>query len=149
MAPGARTAIDLGCGTGVVASVLAARRPGLRVVATDQSAAAVLSARATAEANGMAGRIDAVRDDGLGAAPSASADLIVLNPPFHTGHTVNDGLAARLVRDAARVLAPGGELWTVFNSHLAYAPELRRIVGPTDQVDRNAKFTVTRSRAAG
>lgn len=140
--PDAASAIDLGCGTGVLASALAMARPGISVLATDQSAAAVASARATMEANGVADRVRVVRDVGLGAQPDASAELIVLNPPFHVGAAVHGGLAARLFEDAARVLAPGGELWTVFNSHLGYRPALIRIVGPTRQVARNAKFTI-------
>jgi 16S rRNA (guanine1207-N2)-methyltransferase len=141
--PDAASAIDLGCGTGVLASALAMARPGISVTATDQSAAAVASARATTEANGVADRVRVVRDDGLASQPDASAELILLNPPFHVGSTVHAGIAPRLFTDAARVLAPGGELWTVFNSHLGYRPALTRIVGPTRQVARNAKFTIT------
>lgn len=145
-APDARTAIDLGCGTGVLATTLALRRPGVRVIATDQSAAAVTSATATAAANGVADRVTVARDDGLAGQPDASADLIVLNPPFHIGSAVHTGIAHRMFADAARVLAPGGELWTVWNSHLGYRAALERAVGPTRQVARNAKFTVTASR---
>ncbi|MFJ8894866.1 class I SAM-dependent methyltransferase [Leifsonia sp. NPDC102414] len=145
-APDARTAIDLGCGTGVLATTLAIRRPELRVIATDQSAAAVASATATAAANGVADRVAVVRDDGLSAQPDASADLIVLNPPFHIGSAVHTGVAHRMFADAARVLAPGGELWTVWNSHLGYRAALERTVGPTRLIARNAKFTVTASR---
>ncbi|MDR6971932.1 methyltransferase [Leifsonia shinshuensis] len=143
--PDARTAIDLGCGTGLLAAALAASRPDLRVIATDQSAAAVASAAATAAANGVADRVTVVRDDGLAAQPDASADLIVLNPPFHIGGAVHTGIAHRLFADAGRVLAPGGELWTVWNSHLGYRPALERAVGPTRQIARNPKFTVTAS----
>ena len=143
--PDARTAVDLGCGTGVLATALAVRRPQLRVTATDQSAAAVASARATAAANGVGARVQVVRDDGLAAQADASADLIVLNPPFHIGGAVHTGIAHRMFADAARVLAPGGELWTVWNSHLGYRAALERTVGPTRQIARNAKFTVTAS----
>lgn len=146
--PEARTAIDLGCGTGVLASALAVARPGLHVTATDQSAAAVASAAATATANGVADRVTVVRDDGLASQPDASADLIVLNPPFHIGGAVHTGIAHRMFADAGRVLAPGGELWTVWNSHLGYRPALERAVGPTRQIARNPKFTVTASRRA-
>lgn len=148
MAPEAANAVDLGCGTGVLATALARARPALDVVATDQSAAAVASARATLEANGLAvgdehGRIIRVeRDDALSGFDDASAELIVLNPPFHVGSTVHAGIALKLFEAAGRVLAPGGELWTVFNSHLAYRAALQRAVGPTRQVARNAKFTV-------
>ena len=101
------------------------------------------SAGATAQANGVADRVRVVRDDGLSLRADASASFIALNPPFHTGATVHTGLAGRLFAEAARVLEPGGELWTVWNSHLAYRSQLERIVGPTRQVARGAKFTVT------
>ncbi|AMB60557.1 class I SAM-dependent methyltransferase [Microterricola viridarii] len=146
--PGARSAIDLGCGTGILATALALHRPELRVLATDQSAAAVASARATAAANGVSERVIVVRDDGLSAQPDASAELIVLNPPFHVGATVHAGIALKLFEHAARVLAPGGQLWCVWNSHLGYGPALRDIVGPTRQIARNAKFTITASTRA-
>ena len=147
--PNAQSAIDLGCGTGVIAASLALARPAIRVIASDQSSAAVASARETALANGVADRIVVVRDDALSTQPDASAELIVLNPPFHIGAAVHTGAALRLFEDAARALAPGGELWVVWNSHLGYRGALDRIVGPTRQVARNAKFTVTASvRAA-
>ncbi|GAA2049553.1 methyltransferase [Leifsonia soli] len=144
--PDARAAIDLGCGTGVIASALAASRPGVQVIATDQSAAAVASAAATATANGVSERVTVVRDDGLSSQPDASAELVVLNPPFHIGGAVHTGIAHRLFADAGRVLVPGGELWTVWNSHLGYRAALERAVGPTRQIARNSKFTVTASR---
>jgi 16S rRNA (guanine1207-N2)-methyltransferase len=146
--PDARTAIDLGCGTGVLASALAVARPELRVIATDQSAAAVASASATALANGVGGRVSVVRDDALASQPDGSADLIVLNPPFHIGAAVHTGIAHRLFAEAGRVLAAGGELWAVWNSHLGYRSALERNVGPTRQIARNSKFTVTASRRA-
>ncbi|QIS40280.1 class I SAM-dependent methyltransferase [Clavibacter capsici] len=138
----ARVAVDLGCGTGVIASAVALARPDLRVVATDQSWAAVDSARATVAANGLADRVTVVRDDAGSTVPDGSADLVLLNPPFHTGATVHAGLAPRLFAAAARMLRPGGELWTVYNSPLGYRPQLTRIVGPTREAGRNAKFTV-------
>ncbi|MCU1514830.1 MAG: SAM-dependent methyltransferase [Microbacteriaceae bacterium] len=144
----AATAIDFGCGSGIVAASLAMGRPGIRVVATDLSAAAVASAAATMAANGLADRVEVVRDIGLESQTDASADLVALNPPFHLDGAVHTGLAESMFVDAARVLRPGGELWTVFNSHLAYRPALQRIVGPTREVARNAKFTVTASRKA-
>ena len=141
--PDARDIVDLGCGTGVIATFLARARPGACILATDQSAAAVASARLTAAANGA--DITVARDDGLGSAPDASADLVVLNPPFHIGAAVHTGVALKLFADAARVLRPGGELWCVWNSHLRYRPQLQRLVGPTRQIARNSTFTVTAS----
>ena len=143
--PPARHAIDLGCGTGILAAVYACANPGSRVTATDQSAAAVDSARATAEANGLAAQVTVLQDDAMSSLPAASADLILLNPPFHVGAAVHAGAGLKLIAAAGRVLAPGGELWTVFNSHLHYRPALQRLIGPTREVGRNPKFTVTAS----
>ncbi|QEO10761.1 methyltransferase [Protaetiibacter larvae] len=137
-------AIDLACGTGVVAAELARRTPGASILACDVSAIAVESARLTAEANGV--EVETRHDDGLSAEPAASADLVVLNPPFHAGAAVTTEIAHRLFADAARVLRPGGELRVVWNSHLAYRPVLERLVGPTRQLARTPKFTVTASR---
>lgn len=151
MAPGAAVAMDLGCGSGIVAAYLARARPALVVLATDDSAAAIDSATATAVANGLGGRVRFSRDDATREHDDASIDLIVCNPPFHAGTAVDASLASRLFRAAARTLRPGGQLWTVFNSHLGYADELSRVVGRTQVAGRNPKFTVTVStrRSAG
>lgn len=143
--PHARHAIDLGCGTGILAAMYARSNPDARVTATDQSAAAVDSALATARANGLEGQIDVLQDDALSSLPQGSADLVLLNPPFHLGAAVHAGAGIKMIQAAGRVLAPGGELWTVFNSHLHYRPALERLIGPTREVGRNPKFTVTAS----
>lgn len=141
--PGARTVIDLGCGTGVLAASIAKARPEVSVIATDASASAVRAAEATMRLNGLSDRVTVVREDGLVGVADASADVILLNPPFHVGAVVHTGIAERLFADAARVLRPGGELWTVFNTHLGYRQALARMVGPTELVTHNDKFTVT------
>ncbi|MEW9873967.1 class I SAM-dependent methyltransferase [Arthrobacter sp. HS15c] len=149
--PAARHAVDLGCGTGILAAMYARQNPGSLVTATDQSAAAVESARGTAIANGLAGRVSVLQDDAMSTLPDGSADLILLNPPFHLGATVHAGAGIKMFEAAGRVLAPGGELWTVFNRHLNYLPALERLVGPTTVKGQNPKFTVAVStkRPAG
>ncbi|MBY3553839.1 methyltransferase [Modestobacter lapidis] len=141
--PDAASAVDLGCGTGLLAVALATARPGLTVLATDQSAAAVVSATATVAANALAGRVAVTRDDAASAVPDASVDLVVCNPPFHLGVAVHAAAAERVFAAAGRVLRPGGELWCVYNSHLPHREALRRLVGPTRQVSRDPVFTVT------
>jgi len=141
--PHARDFVDAGCGTGVLSAVLAGKVPDARIMAVDVSAAAMLSTRATARDNGYGERITAVQDDALRGLPTASADVVVCNPPFHTGAALDTDVARTMFEQAGRVLRAGGELWTVFNSPLPYLSALRRAVGPTQVVSQNRKFTVT------
>ncbi|SDT37863.1 16S rRNA m(2)G 1207 methyltransferase /23S rRNA m(2)G-1835 methyltransferase [Friedmanniella luteola] len=141
----ARRVVDLGCGTGLLAVTAARTLPGATVLALDASRAAVLSAAATAEANGVADRVEVRRTHLAGGVPDGSVDLVLCNPPFHRGNSRDSAVAFELLADAARVLRPGGELWTVYNSHLPYLRTLRRLVGSTAVVGQNTGFTVTRS----
>lgn len=135
--------VDLACGTGVIGAWLALRHSQAFVWSSDPSAAAIASARATAAANHVDERVRVVRDDALSLRPAGSASFLTLNPPFHSGAAVTDRIAPHLFADAARVLRPGGELWCVWNSPLGYRPMLERLVGPTRQVARDPRFTVT------
>lgn len=139
------TAVDLGCGTGALAASVALALPEARVIGTDRSAAAVRSARATMVANGLADRVTVTLDDAGSEIPDGSVDLILLNPPFHLGASVHEEAGRRLIDAAARMLRPGGEVWTVFNSHLDHRRALAAAVGETEQLTRTPKFTVTRS----
>lgn len=140
-----RTVVDLGCGTGALAVSWARAHPDDAVVATDRSAAAVASARETVRLNDVAAQVTVTHDDAASDLPDAHADVVLLNPPFHLGTSVHAGAATRLFEAAARILRPGGELFTVYNSSLGYRAELSRLVGPTEQLHRTPKFTVTRS----
>ena len=143
--PAGGTALDLGCGTGLLAAAVARAVPSARVTATDRSAAAVASAGLTARANGVGDRVDVLRDDVAASVPDASVDVVVCNPPFHAGAALSTDIASAMFRAAARVLRPGGVLWTVYNTPLRYRGELGRVVGPTTHAGQNPKFTVTRS----
>lgn len=140
---GPARAVDLGCGTGILATWLA--QQGYHVLAVDVSRAACASARDTAAANGV--RIEVHRADRLDVPPS-SIDLVVCNPPFHRGTAKDSTPGFDLIRSAIPGLRPGGELITVFNSHLPYLPFLTGQVGPTRVAARDRHYTVARSRRA-
>ncbi|HSN11499.1 MAG TPA: methyltransferase [Propionibacteriaceae bacterium] len=136
-------ALDLGCGSGIIATVLA--RLGWEALACDASAAAVVSTRLTASANDAT--VVVQRADGI---PTGidSLDLVACNPPFHRGTAKDYSAAFHMIVDAGRALRPGGELWLVYNSHLPYLPFARDHVGPTRIVHRDPSYLVTSSTKA-
>lgn len=149
--PEAGRAADLGSGTGAITAKLMQLRPKLDILATDVSSLAVLSTKETIELNlrmasdheePPSGQYKVVQADGLGECEESGLDLVVCNPPFHLEYEVTTGISEKLFRQAARALKPGGQMITVFNSHLQYRPLLERLVGPTRQLGRNAKFTL-------
>jgi len=114
--------LDLGCGTGLVA--LAAARLGANVQATDVSARAIESARRTLAANEQP-HVALHHCPGAAAVPDASVDTVVTNPPFHAGHDVSFEVSRLFVREARRVLVPGGRVFLVANQGLDYGRWLR------------------------
>jgi release factor glutamine methyltransferase len=120
--------LELGTGSGAIALALAKERPGLEIIATDISEAALAVARRNAREHGVA--IDFVRSDWFEALGPQGFDLIVSNPPYvaagdaHLGQGDlrfeprlalvggEDGLACiRIIASHARTcLRPGGWL---------------------------------------
>ncbi|MHB0871394.1 MAG: peptide chain release factor N(5)-glutamine methyltransferase [Chloroflexota bacterium] len=74
-------AVELGTGSGAVAIVLAMRRPGLRVVAVEESEAALSMARANATLHNVADRIE-FREGDLLDGVRERIDLLVANLPY-------------------------------------------------------------------
>ncbi len=134
-------ALDLGCGSGIIAAWLAQR--GWATTGVDTSLSALASTRLTARANGV--RVGVRRADMLAGTRSGSIDLLVTNPPFHIRAAKDSRPTLGMIADAGRVLRPGGELWMVFNSHLPYLPELRRHVGNTTVEAQDRHYVVARA----
>ncbi|OQX18887.1 MAG: protein-(glutamine-N5) methyltransferase, release factor-specific [Desulfobulbaceae bacterium A2] len=117
--------LDLCCGSGVIAVVLARELVGKRrIVGVDLSFAALRLARCNAERHGAAPRIDWLCADLCGAlSPSTRYALVVTNPPYIASNTLIT--LAPEVRDHEPLLAlDGGE------DGLAVIRRLLRQVGP-------------------
>ncbi len=135
---------DLGCGNGVLGLALAAGNPRARVTFCDESWSAVACARENAEA--VLGK-DHGHDFHLGNGLDGlqrQFDLILLNPPFHRGHAVDDQVARTLFRHAARHLSADGEVRIVANRHLDYRRLLERLFARTEVLANNTKFIIYR-----
>ncbi len=139
--------LDLGCGTGLAALTAARRgaprgaRRGCDIVGVDVSARAVASAQLTLAANGH--RSATVHlCCGAGAIDDATIDTVVTNPPFHRGHDISFEVSQLFVREAARVLKPGGSVYLVANIHLDYGRWLKQHVGNAGTAYENSRFRV-------
>lgn len=139
--------VDLGCGNGAVGIELARTFTGGSIRFTDVSHLAVASARASHQATFgddpvEHGRAVFEARHVLDGVDTASADLVVNNPPFHDQHVLGDETAWRMFVESRRVLRPGGELRVVGNRHLGYHTKLKRLFGNCRTVGSNNKFVV-------
>lgn len=110
-------AVDIGCGAGPGAIVVARARPSADVFAVDINDGALALTRLNAAINGA--RIDTRRSDLLSAV-NGVFDLIVANPPYlldrdertyrHGGGRFGEGLSLSIAELARTRLAPGGTL---------------------------------------
>jgi len=122
--------LDLGCGYGPLALVLAARAPAARVWAVDVNSRALELTAANARRAGLANVICAAPDDDL----PLAFDLIWSNPPVRIG---KDALHALLARWLAR-LAPGAAAYLVVQRHLGSDSLQRWLAGEGWTADRAA-----------
>jgi len=135
--------IDLGCGNGLLGIIAAERSPAASVHFVDESFMAVASARENFHrVFGQARKAIFQAGDGLADFESASADLILCNPPFHQQNTVGDQIAISLFKQARKVLRKGGELRVIGNRHLNYHLNLDQLFGKHSVVASNAKFVI-------
>jgi SAM-dependent methyltransferase len=112
-----RRAVDIGCGAGPGAILLARAYPEADVIGVDINDAALRMTRANAALAGVP--VQAVHSDLLGAVDGLF-DLIVANPPYlidpaarsyrHGGGELGAGLSHAIIEAALERLAPGGSL---------------------------------------
>jgi release factor glutamine methyltransferase len=115
--------LDMGTGSGV--NAILAAGAARRVLAVDINPVAVAAARANAEANGVAERVE-VRESDVFSAVEGEFDLIVFDPPFRwftprdllEAATTDENYRAmtEFFRSARGHLAPGGRMLISFGT---------------------------------
>lgn len=141
-----RQIIDLGCGNGLLGLVAALVNLAAELSFVDESYMAVDSAKINFKrAFGDNRKAEFKVSNCLEGFEADSADLVLINPPFHQQHHVGDAVAWQMFTDARRVLRKGGEVVVVGNRHLAYHAKLKKIYGQCQQLASNRKFVVLRA----
>jgi 16S rRNA (guanine1207-N2)-methyltransferase len=131
--------VDLGCGYGPVAAILARVYPQTRWLLLDVNRRALeLAAENLAFAGG---RIEIRESDGFDKASEVVADAVLLNPPVRAGKAT----VYRLFREAFDHLRAGGHLWVVIQRKQgadSAKKELARVFPEVETVDRSGGYHV-------
>ncbi|HEY1011182.1 MAG TPA: class I SAM-dependent methyltransferase, partial [Herpetosiphonaceae bacterium] len=143
LAPDA-SALDLGCGAGIIGMVAARLAPRGAATLVDSNTLAVALAGRNLAANGIA-NARALASDGIAAVRGERFDAVLTNPPFHQGRVQSDAVARRFISEAREALAPGGALWMVANRFLRYEPALAEHFAAVREVAGDSRFKVLRA----
>ncbi|HTH16432.1 MAG TPA: class I SAM-dependent methyltransferase [Magnetospirillum sp.] len=112
-------AADLGAGWGYLSLELLKRCPA--IVSLDLFEAEWQGLRAArANLEGAAARLDFHWHDVAAGLPRRAFDVVVMNPPFHSGRATDVDLGRAFVANALAALVPGGRLLMVANRQLPY-----------------------------
>lgn len=131
--------LDVGSGAGVIGSIYKMKAPKSDVTMSDASVLAMNATEETLKKNNLNAKV--VRSD-VFADISGTFDLILCNPPFHTGIQTDYSFIEKFACGAKKHLNPKGEVYVVANSFLAYQDKLERGVGPTEIIVDTGKFRV-------
>lgn len=131
--------LDFACGAGIIATYLGKKQPELEFVCSDVSALATYATEQTLALNNLKGQ--ALLSDGLSDI-NGKFDLIISNPPFHTGIATDYTIAEAFLGSAKQHLSKQGKLTIVANSFLKYPPILEAQFGQYSTDFKNTKFAV-------
>jgi 16S rRNA (guanine1207-N2)-methyltransferase len=110
--------LDLGCGYGLI-GLLAAQQGATHVDMVDSNLLAIAAAQANLELYAIQ-NAQAFPSDVLEAVLDRHYTLVVTNPPFHVGHSVDYQVTQAFIHQAWQVIEPGGQLLLVANKFIRY-----------------------------
>jgi 16S rRNA (guanine1207-N2)-methyltransferase len=140
VSPTARV-LDWGCGYGVIGIVAAKLATRGHVTLVDSDIRATRLTQRNLETNGVE-NAEIVLGDGVhDLPPKTRFDVILSNPPTHSGREVLDDLVA----SAYKALRPRGRLYLVINRLLSLRREVDSVFGNSETVARHKGFVVIRA----
>lgn len=142
-----KTCLDLGCGYGYL-TLAAARLPRCREVErwllTDNNAAALRAAQYNLYTQGLHGEV--IPAD-AGSQVQEPVELMLCNPPFHQGFSVDGDLTDKFLRSAHRLLQTKGEAFFVVNQFIPLERKAADLFHEINLLVNNGSFKVIRLAA--
>lgn len=139
--------LDLGCGYGFL-TLASADWPATYRCATDNNCAAIRTSQANFELAGL--NVDVVAADCANTIVQ-HFDLILCNPPFHQGFSVDGGLTDKFLASISRLLSENGTAVLVVNQFLPLERKAKELNFSTENLASDGSFKViglTRSHRA-
>jgi 16S rRNA (guanine1207-N2)-methyltransferase len=138
--PQQASVLDIGCGYGIL-GLYASRMGAANVDLLDNNLLAVACAQENIALNQAAGA-QVLAGDLLAPVHDRQYDLVLSNPPFHTGKEVDYQVAHTLIAHAYQVLRTGGQLILVANRFIRYDRLMQQIFGHAILVQETGRFHV-------
>ena len=135
--------LDAGCGWGAL-GIAAARAGAAQVDLIDNSLLAVAAAERNVADLGLA-NARVLPSDALTAVAGERYDLIVTNPPFHTGKAVDYDAAGAFIAGAREMLNPRGRLLLVANAFIRYERAMQETFNSVETIAENDRYHVLQS----
>lgn len=142
-----RTALDWGCGSGVIGTALRLAYPETRVDFVDSNVMAIEATRRTLAANDLS--LDGVEGSDIFSNVTEKYDLITANPPFHGGLHTDYAITESFISQAGRHLTRSGRLMVVANSFLNYVRVFGRYFNDVRILADNNRYRVIQARHGG
>ncbi len=135
---GVKRILDVGTGSGVIATFIKKLLPNAEVSACDVSALALKSAERTATLNGVT--INLFPSDMLSNADKY--DLIISNPPFHVGKKQVFFPTLKFIMTAKDHLLSNGNFLIVANAFIPYEDALRENFSSSEIIYQDTRYKI-------
>ena len=134
--------LDLGCGYGYL-TIASQHLPIKQRTLTDNNAAALITASANCKHLNIAA--DVIASDAGEQLPT-QFDLILCNPPFHQGFSVDGDLTDKFLRNAAKLLTANGVAYFVVNQFIALEKKALPFFKQINLIAQNKSFKIIELR---
>lgn len=134
------SAIDLGCGYGVI-GILIAKSGASRVELVDSNLLAIAATNQNIQIHGITNAF-AWSSDVLEAISTDKVNLIATNPPFHSGSATDYQITQAFLAQSWETLESGGRLVLVANRFIRYDNIIKNYFSTTRVLAENNRFYV-------